>query len=146
LYLLSRSASLRANPTDSGSARLRCQVDAESFRATSLAAVVLAALAIAPFAVSIVLHNVLSAVFGGEEPVSFIIALLVAPGLIAAGTLGVAVTLSRDARFARVGTSLIVAGVGGGGGRACAQCSDDRDRVGARSGDRISSAGCDWRL
>ena len=71
-----------------------------------------AALAIAAFPVSIVLHNVLSAVFGGEEAVSFIVALLVAPGLIAVGTLGVAVTLRRDARFARVGTSLLVAGAG----------------------------------
>lgn len=71
-----------------------------------------AALAIAAFPLSIVLHNVLSALFGGEEAVSFIIALLVAPGLIAAGTLGVAVTLSRDARFTRVGLSLLVAGAG----------------------------------
>jgi len=71
-----------------------------------------AALAIAAFPVSIVLHNVLSAVFGGEEAVSFIIALLIAPGLIAAGTLGVAVTLRRDARFAQVGTSLAVSGAG----------------------------------
>jgi hypothetical protein len=71
-----------------------------------------AALAIAAFPVSIVLHNVLSAVFGGEEAVSFIIALLVAPGLIAAGTLGVAVTLSRDTRFAGVGMSLLVVGAG----------------------------------
>lgn len=71
-----------------------------------------AALAIAAFPVSIVLHNLLSAVFGGEEALTFIIALLVAPGLIAAGTLGVAVSLSRDARFARVGMSLLVAGAG----------------------------------
>lgn len=71
-----------------------------------------AALAIASFPVSIVLHNVLSAVFGGEEEVSFIIALFVAPALIAAGTLGVAVSLSRDARFARVGMSLLLAGAG----------------------------------
>jgi cytochrome b subunit of formate dehydrogenase len=71
-----------------------------------------AALAIAAFPVSIVLHNMLSAVFGGEEAMSFIIALLIAPGLIAAGTLGVAVRLRRDARFARVGTSLAVAGAG----------------------------------
>ena len=71
-----------------------------------------AALAMAAFPVSIVLHNVLSALFGGEEAVSFIVALLVAPGLIAAGTLGVAVTLSRDARFARVGRSLLLAGAG----------------------------------
>lgn len=71
-----------------------------------------AALAIAAVPVSIVLHNVLSAVFGGEEEVSFIIALFVAPALIAAGTLGVAVSLSRDARFARVGMSLLLAGAG----------------------------------
>ena len=72
----------------------------------------MAALAIAALPVSIVLHNVLSAVFGGEEAVSFIIALLVTPGLIAVGTLGVAVMLSRDARFARVGRSLAVSGAG----------------------------------
>ena len=71
-----------------------------------------AALAIAAFPVSIVLHNVLSAVFGGEEEVTFIFALLVAPGLIAAGTLGAAITLGRDARFARVGKSLLVVGAG----------------------------------
>lgn len=71
-----------------------------------------AALAIAAFPVSIVLHNVLGAVFGEEEAVSFIIALLVAPGLIAAGTVGVAVTLRRDVRFARVGTSLLISGAG----------------------------------
>ena len=73
---------------------------------------VVAVLAIAAFPLSIVLHNVLSAVFGGEEEVSFIIALLIAPGLIAAGILGVAISLSRDARFARVGMSLFVAGAG----------------------------------
>jgi hypothetical protein len=71
-----------------------------------------AALAIAALPLSIVLHNVLSAVFGGEEAVSLIIAVLVAPGLITAGTLGVAVTLSRDARFAMVGRSLVVSGAG----------------------------------
>ena len=61
---------------------------------------------------SIVLHNVLSAFIGGEKAVSFVIALLVAPGFIAAGTLGVALTLSRDARFAMVGRSMLLAGAG----------------------------------
>lgn len=71
-----------------------------------------AVLAIASFPLAIVLHNVLSAFIGGEEAVSFVIALLVAPGFIAAGTLGVALTLSRDARFALVGRSMLLAGAG----------------------------------
>ena len=71
-----------------------------------------AVLAIAAFPLAIVLHNVLSAFIGGEEAVSFVIALLVAPGFIAAGTLGVALTLSRDARFALVGRSMLLAGAG----------------------------------
>jgi hypothetical protein len=60
---------------------------------------IVAVIATAAFPLAIVLHNVLSAFIGGEEAVSFVIALLVAPGFIAAGTLGVALTLSRDARF-----------------------------------------------
>jgi hypothetical protein len=71
-----------------------------------------AVLATAAFPLAIVLHNVLSAFIGGEEAVSFVIALLVAPGFIAAGTLGVALTLSRDARFALVGRSMLLAGAG----------------------------------
>lgn len=71
-----------------------------------------AVLAIASFPLAIVLHNVLSAFIGGEEAVSFVIALLVAPGFIAAGTLGVALTLSRDARFAPVGRSMLLAAAG----------------------------------
>lgn len=71
-----------------------------------------AVLAIAVFPLAIVLHNVFSAFIGGEEAVSFVIALLVAPGFIAAGTLGVTLTLSRDARFARVGRSMLLAGGG----------------------------------
>jgi hypothetical protein len=71
-----------------------------------------AVLAIASFPLAIVLHNVLSAFIDGEEAVSFVIALLVAPGFIAAGTLGVALTLSRDARFALVGRSMLLAGAG----------------------------------
>lgn len=71
-----------------------------------------AVLAIASFPLAIVLHNVLSAFIGGEEAVSFVVALLVAPGFIAAGTVGVAITLRRDARFAQVGLSMLLAGVG----------------------------------
>ena len=71
-----------------------------------------AVLAIAAFPLAIVLHNVLSAFIGGEEAVTFVIALLVAPGFIAAGTLGVALTLTRDARFAPVGRAMLLAGAG----------------------------------
>jgi hypothetical protein len=68
-----------------------------------------AVIGIAAFPVAIVLHNVLSALFGGEEVVSFVVALLVAPGFMAVGTLGVARALTRDERFAQVGAWLVVA-------------------------------------
>jgi hypothetical protein len=71
-----------------------------------------AVIGIAASPVAIVLHNLLSAILGGEEVVSFIVALLVAPLFIAVGTLGVALALARDGRFAQVGIWLIVAGGG----------------------------------
>ncbi|HKY49879.1 MAG TPA: hypothetical protein VJP45_01350 [Candidatus Limnocylindria bacterium] len=71
-----------------------------------------AVVGIAAFPAAIVVHNVLSAIVGGEEVVSFVIALLVAPGVMAVGTLGAARALTRHARFAPVGRSLVVAGSG----------------------------------
>lgn len=73
---------------------------------------VCAALAIAAMPVAIVLHNVLSALTGGEEAVTFIVALVVAPVGITVGTLGAAFTLRSDPRFATVGSWLALAGAG----------------------------------
>lgn len=71
-----------------------------------------AALAVVAMPVAIVLHSVLSALVGGEEAITFIIALVVAPAGITIGTLGAAFALRSDARFATVGASLALAGAG----------------------------------
>lgn len=74
--------------------------------------VTIAVVGIAAFPVAIVVHNVLSAIMGREEAVSFVIALLVAPGFMAVGTLGAALALARDPRLAQVGRPILLGGAG----------------------------------
>jgi hypothetical protein len=62
------------------------------------------------FPVAIVLHNVLSALMRGEEAVSFILGVLVAPAAITFGTLGVAYLIADRMPLVAVGFTL--AGVG----------------------------------
>lgn len=61
---------------------------------------------------AIVLHNVGSALIGGEEVVSFVVALVLAPGAFAVGLLGAGFALARSRDAWRVGVSLLVAGGG----------------------------------
>lgn len=49
------------------------------------------------FAVSVVLHNAISAIFGVEEPVFFLIATVVAPIAFVVGAVGSLVLLIRRA-------------------------------------------------
>jgi predicted permease len=65
------------------------------------------------FPVAIVVHNALSAFTGGEEGVSFILALVVAPAAITLGTIGVAVRL-RDAHATPLFIGFAAAGAGMG--------------------------------
>jgi hypothetical protein len=59
---------------------------------------------------AIVVHNVASALIGGEEAVAFILALLVAPAGFAIGTLGAGIaTLRSDSTL---GARIMLAGVG----------------------------------
>jgi hypothetical protein len=71
-----------------------------------------AAFGIAAFPVAIVVHNALSAFIGGEEAVSFILGILVAPAAITAGTLGVAVALRDDPASRGLFAGLASAGAG----------------------------------
>jgi hypothetical protein len=59
---------------------------------------------------AIVVHNVASALIGGEEAVSFILALLVAPAGFAIGTLGAGVVSLRSDRT--LGGRILLAGLG----------------------------------
>lgn len=74
--------------------------------------VVLAAISVAAMPVGIVLHNLVSALAGGEEAMFFVIALVGAPVGFAVGTLGSGVTLLRKEGSRRLGASLLVAGAG----------------------------------
>lgn len=67
---------------------------------------------IALFPVAIVLHNVFSALLGGEEAVSFILALVVAPAATTVGVVGVAISLWRDRPTARLAAGFGLAGAG----------------------------------
>ncbi len=73
---------------------------------------VVAVVGVAAFPVAIVLHNVLSALIGGEEAVSFVVALLVAPLLICVGTLGAGAVVRRAGPDRALGNGLLVAGGG----------------------------------
>lgn len=83
-------------------------------KARSIAAVrpwmVVTVLAALAFPLSIVLHNVLSGVTGGEEGISFVVALLVAPLGFTIGLLGGA--LAVRARERELGSWLLLAGGG----------------------------------
>ena len=69
-------------------------------------------ISIATIPVAIVLHNVLSAIAGGEEGVSFVVALVVAPAGFAVGALGVGLRLARSGRSWELGASIAIAGAG----------------------------------
>lgn len=55
----------------------------------------LAAFAVALFVVSVVLHNLVSGLLGVEEPVFFLLAVVVAPLLFVAGVAGSIVAIIR---------------------------------------------------
>lgn len=69
----------------------------------------LAVLSAAAMPLAIVMHNVLSALIQGEEAVSFVFALVVAPVGFAVGTLGAGFALAQRGRW-EVGASLSIAG------------------------------------
>ena len=71
-----------------------------------------AAASIAAMPLAVILHNVLSALIRGEEAVSFILALVVAPAAFAVGTLGAGLAIARSGRGWEVGASLLIAGAG----------------------------------
>lgn len=76
--------------------------------------VVVSAIGIVALPAGIVLHNVLSALIAGEEAVSFIAALVVAPAFFVVGTLGAGLAAARTGRGWETGTSLVIAGAGMG--------------------------------
>ena len=71
---------------------------------------ILAAASAVAVPTAILLHNVASALIGGEEAVSFILALLVAPAGFATGTLGAGVATLRSDRT--LGLRILLAGAG----------------------------------
>jgi hypothetical protein len=71
---------------------------------------VIAALGVAAMPLAIVLHNVLSALSGGEEGVTFVVAVMVAPVCIAIGILGAGIALRDERRDLAVG--VLIAGIG----------------------------------
>ena len=74
--------------------------------------VTITALGVVAMPAAVVLHNVLSAIVGGEEAVSFIVALMVAPACIAVGVIGAAVVLLRERRELGVAVCVAAAGIG----------------------------------
>lgn len=74
--------------------------------------VAFAALGVVAMPAAIVLHNVFSALIGGEEGVSFIVALFVAPVCIAVGVIGSAAVLRRERPELFVGVATAAAGIG----------------------------------
>lgn len=73
---------------------------------------VLAGISLAAMPLAVILHNVLSALIRGEEAISFVVAVILAPAGFAVGTLGAGVALARDGRAWEVGASLTIAGAG----------------------------------
>lgn len=71
---------------------------------------ILAAASALALPAAIVVHNVASALIGGEEAVSFILALLVAPAGFAIGTLGAGVVTLRSDKT--LGARILLAGFG----------------------------------
>jgi hypothetical protein len=71
---------------------------------------ILAAASAVAVPAAIVVHNVASALIGGEEAVSFTLALLVAPAGFAIGTLGAGVVTLRSDRT--LGARIMLAGLG----------------------------------
>jgi hypothetical protein len=74
--------------------------------------VTITALGVVAMPAAIVLHNVLSAIVGGDEGVSFIVALMVAPSCIAVGVIGAAVVLLRERHDLGVAVCVAAAGIG----------------------------------
>lgn len=74
--------------------------------------IVLAVASIIALPSAIVFHNVASALIGGEEGVSFVLALIVAPAGVAAGTFGAGVAIARLERWRGLGRALVLAASG----------------------------------
>ncbi len=72
---------------------------------------VVGALGAAAMPVAILLHNVLSALIQGEEAVSFVVALAVAPAVVAVGFVGAARALLREWRDLGVAVALAAGGL-----------------------------------
>lgn len=66
---------------------------------------------IAALPVAIVLHNLTSAVIDGEETVSFIVGVVVAPAAITLGTSGLALALRRDRLVLAAGFAIFATGL-----------------------------------
>lgn len=73
---------------------------------------VLAGISLAALPLAVILHNALSALVGGEEAISFVVAVILAPTGFAVGTLGAGIALARGGRAWEVGASLAIAGAG----------------------------------
>jgi len=66
---------------------------------------------IVAFPMAVVVHNVVSAVLGTDEAVSFIIGVVIAPAAITIGALGVAFTLRSENTLASFGFAMFGAGL-----------------------------------
>ncbi|HEY6959510.1 MAG TPA: hypothetical protein VI814_11855 [Candidatus Limnocylindria bacterium] len=73
--------------------------------------VVVAALGVAAMPLAIILHNVVSAWVGGDEGITFVIALLVAPLCIAVGLVGTAAVLVRQRHALAVPVAIGAGGI-----------------------------------
>lgn len=73
---------------------------------------IVAVLGVVAMPAAIVLHNILSAFINGEEAVSFIVALTVAPLCIAVGIIGSARVLLRERHDLGIAVSVAAAGIG----------------------------------
>jgi hypothetical protein len=68
-------------------------------------------LGVVAFPVAVVIHNVLSAMLGTEEAVSFILGAVIAPAAITSGALGMAFTLHATNAVAGAGFAMFGAGL-----------------------------------
>ncbi len=73
---------------------------------------IVAAVGVVAMPAAVVLHNVFSAIAGGEEGISFVVALMVAPLCIAIGVIGAARVLLRERHDLGVAVSVAGAGIG----------------------------------
>lgn len=71
----------------------------------------LTVLGVVAFPVAVIVHNVISVAINGEEAVSFILGVFVAPAAITAGAVGSAVALRTGAPLAALGFAFAAAGL-----------------------------------